>query len=1050
MTWLEQAYPLTLAAAYAVYVLTGFYVLSSNPRRTLGLLFVAMAASMAVWAFALSHGGIAPDADAAVFWRRVAAVGWTTLFAFLLHFVLALTGQWRVLANRLTYLALYLPAAASLYVFALRGDLAVRHADVLAIGSGWTAMAANTTANWAFFAYYAATVVLSIALIGRWGARSSDPAVRAQARMLTAAFVAALILGSLTDRLANAFMVVALPQTAPLVILVPIAAFAVAMFRFALLAAPERRKVADAGRILSDEKRAQFYRHLALAYVIGALLNGLHYSFFDTALWPVVAFSAALYLIALVLLITPRLPGGHTRHDNVLMLVVALSIPLILFRFADAYASNIVWPVPLILMSISAIFERRRMLFVLAGTTVLTQVALWMRVPTLTVDVGAVDHAARLTLYGIGFVLAYYVNGVYMRRLAANEEQVVLQRTISRVSAEFVTVSATNLPEKLSTLIAATGAACRADRAYLFTLDHELGTMTHTNEWCAPGIAPGLPVGAEFALGDVAWWMRQLERGKVLHVADVAALPPEAAAEREVLESQQIRALLSVPVWHKGSLYGFLGLDDLGSGPSWHEAHMDMLRVLANLTSDALGKVEAEAEIHRMAYVDPVTSLPNRILLRDRLEHAIPLAARSEALVGVMLIDLDAFKAVNDTVGHEAGDELLRRLAERLTGRVRSYDTVARFGGDEFVIVVPQVARPDDLRTVADHVMAAFGEPFVIQGQEFFVTASAGVAVFPADGDDADTLIKNADMAMYAAKARGKNRHVFCSPELKDDVQQRMRLINALYRAKERDEFVLHYQPQVSVVDGRIVGVEALLRWRHPELGFVSPGVFIPLAEQTGLIHAIGEWVLREASRQSVEWRKQGLPPLRMAVNLSLQQFRAHALVDIVERALRDTGMRPADLELEITESTAVDESDDVLAKLAALKALGVTISIDDFGTEHSSLSRLAQLPIDRVKLAMQFIQGIDAGGREEAVANVIIDLARTLGMKVIAEGVETDAQVAFLRSRDCDEAQGYHFSRPMPVDQIEAFLNGRVHVLPPSLVRTTDASQPGPVSHLA
>ena len=1020
MTLLLEAYPFVLAAACAVSVLMGFYVLSGSPPRSLGVSFVAMAGSMAVWAFALSHGGIASDPEAAVFWRRVAAIGWTTLFASLLHFVLALTGERRLLANRLTYLALYLPAAASLYTFALRGDLAARHADVVAVGPGWAAIAANTSANWAFFAYFAVSVAVGVALIGRWGARSSERAVQAQARVLVATFTAALVLASLGDRIAYALFEVHLPQTGPVVILVPIAAFAVAMFRFGLMAAPAHRTVADAGRILSDEKRAQFYRHLASAYVIGALLNGLHYYFYDTPLGPVVAFSGALYLIALVLLVTPRLPGGQMRHDNVMMFVVALSIPLILFRFADAYASNIVWPVPLILMSISAIFERRRMLYVLAGTTAVTQVALWARVPTLSVEVGSVDHAARLTLYLIGFVLAYYMNGVYVRRLAANEEQVLLQRTVSRISGEFVTASGTNLPEKLATLVAATGAACQADRAYLVTFDHDPPTMTYAQEWCAPGVEPARHVGTEYPLDGFPWWLRQLQDGEVLHVADVAALPPEAAGERAELAHRQVHALLAVPVWHGGSLYGFIGLEDVRGTSAWHGAHRDLLRVLANLTSDALRRVDADAAIHRMAYFDPVTSLPNRTLLRDRLDQALPLADRSEALVGVLLIDLDAFKTVNDTVGHEAGDELLRRLAERLEGRVRRYDTVARLGGDEFVVLVPQASRPDDLHRAADHVMAAFDEPFVIGGQEFFVTASAGVAVYPADGGDADALLKNADLAMYAAKARGKNRHVFCTPELKDDVQKRMRLVNALYRAQERDEFVLHYQPQVSIEDERIVGVEALLRWWHPDFGVVSPGVFIPLAEQTGHIHAIGEWVLREACRQSVAWRARGLPPMRMAVNLSLLQFRAHGLVGIVERALHDSGMPPALLELEITEGTAVDESDDVLAKLAALKALGVTISIDDFGTEHSSLSRLAQLPIDRVKLAMQFIQGLDSGGREEAVANVIIDLARRLGLKVIAEGVETFTQLAFLRRRDCDEVQGYYFGRPMPAEDVE------------------------------
>jgi len=945
------------------------------------------------------------------------------LFAFLLHFVMALTEQRRLLAAWLTYPVMYAPAAVSLYVFALRGELAAFHADVVPIATGWTAIASGTAANWMFFAYYAAAVVVSLALIVHWGEGSADPAVRATARMLTAAFLLALVLGSLSDRIANVVLAGVLPQTAPLVILVPVAAFVVAMRRFGLLAPPARRRSADEGRILSDEKRAQFYRHLSLAFVVGALLNVLHFHFFDASLGPVLWFSGALIVIGLALMVTPRLPGGRAHHDNVMMVMVALSIPLILFRFADEYAANIVWPVPLIFMSISAIFERRKMLFVLALTTVLTQLALWARVPELTIDVGAVDHASRLTLYGLAFVLAYYMNGVYVQRLAENEEQVGLQRTISRISAEFVTVSTANLPEKLSTLLAASGAACRADRAYLFLFDHEAGTMAVTDEWCAPGVEPGLPRDAEFPLEQFPWWMQQIERREVLHVADVATLPPEAAAEREVLEHQGIRSLLSVQVASGDRVFGFLGLDDVGSSPAWREEHHEMLRVLANLTSDALAKVEAEAEIHRMAYFDTVTGLPNRTMLVDRLERAIALAGRSETLVGVMLLDLDAFKAVNDTVGHEAGDELLRQLGARLAGRVRRYDTGARFGGDEFVIVVPQLAQAEDVHHVADHVMTAFAEPFVIQGQEFFVTASAGIAVYPVDGEDADALVKNADVAMYTAKARGKNQYACCSPALKDDVQRRMRLSNALYRAQERDELLLHYQPQVCIVSGRIVGAEALLRWRHPELGFVPPGVFIPLAEQTGLINAIGEWVLRAACRQSVAWRERGLPPMRMAVNLSVQQFRHPGLVGAVERALRDTGMRAEDLELEITESTAVQESDAIIDKLAALKALGVTISIDDFGTEYSSLSRLTRLPIDRVKMAMPFVQGIDSGSRGQAVVNVIINLARTLGLAVIAEGVETDVQLAFLRSMRCDEAQGYFFFRPMPAEEVEGCL---------------------------
>ena len=272
---------------------------------------------------------------------------------------------------------------------------------------------------------------------------------------------------------------------------------------------------------------------------------------------------------------------------------------------------------------------------------------------------------------------------------------------------------------------------------------------------------------------------------------------------------------------------------------------------------------------------------------------------------------------------------------------------------------------------------------------------------------------------MYAAKALGKNRFATCTPEMKGEVEQRMRLIHALYRAQERGEFTLHYQPQVSLATHRIVGVEALLRWHHPELGHVPPSTFIPLLEQTGLIGSVGAWALRTACLQGIAWQAEGNAPMRVAVNLSVQQVRNPAIVEIVENALFETGMQPEYLELEITESTAIKESGDVLATLDALKALGVTISIDDFGTEYSSLERLAQMPIDRVKMAMQFVQGIGDDSRQEAIVNVIIDLARNLGLMVIAEGVETDDQLAYLEGRRCDEAQGYRFYRPMPADEI-------------------------------
>jgi EAL domain-containing protein (putative c-di-GMP-specific phosphodiesterase class I) len=319
--------------------------------------------------------------------------------------------------------------------------------------------------------------------------------------------------------------------------------------------------------------------------------------------------------------------------------------------------------------------------------------------------------------------------------------------------------------------------------------------------------------------------------------------------------------------------------------------------------------------------------------------------------------------------------------------------------------------------------MGAFNRPMYVGEHEFFITASAGIAIYPDDGRDSNTLKKNADLAMYEAKELGKNQAAFCTAGLKEDVERRVQLSNLLYRALENRELVLYYQPLVDIATKKIIGVEALLRWDHPELGMISPGVFIPLAEQTGLINPIGRWVLETACRQNKAWQDAGLAPLRLAVNLSVEQFHDPNLVEIVGETLNDTGLEAQYLELEITESIAIRETGYICQILQKLKTLGVLIAIDDFGTKYSSLARIKQLPIDRIKMAMEFVHGISVSEKDEAIAKVIINLASNLGLKVIAEGVETESQFEFLKSRVCDEVQGYYFYRPMPAADLERLL---------------------------
>lgn len=433
----------------------------------------------------------------------------------------------------------------------------------------------------------------------------------------------------------------------------------------------------------------------------------------------------------------------------------------------------------------------------------------------------------------------------------------------------------------------------------------------------------------------------------------------------------------------------------------------------------------AEETIHRLAYYDPLTDLPNRRLLRDHLESAVAWSRRAETGVALFYIDLDRFKTVNDTLGHAIGDALLMAAAGRLKTSIRENDTLARLGGDEFAVVVGNVRNNDDAATVAEKLIEAVRQPFDIDGHELHVTTSVGIALYPQDTDDIDTLIRHADAAMYQAKGEGKNTYRFFAKELSKFSVEHLALENGLRKAVARQELVLEYQPKLDLRTWRVCGMEALVRWEHPTLGRVSPARFIPLAEEIGEIPAIGEWVLREACRQLQQWRL-AFPELSVSVNLSAMQFRQPDLPDRIAAILKETGLPPGALELEITESALVDNPSQAVLTLRALRGLGVSISIDDFGTGYSSLSYLKNFPVNVLKIDQSFIRSLSAKSGDRAIIHAVIVLGRSLGLRVVAEGVENAEQLALLGELDCDMAQGFHFSKPLPPQEIQVFLRKR------------------------
>ncbi|NOU42930.1 MAG: EAL domain-containing protein [Methyloglobulus sp.] len=453
--------------------------------------------------------------------------------------------------------------------------------------------------------------------------------------------------------------------------------------------------------------------------------------------------------------------------------------------------------------------------------------------------------------------------------------------------------------------------------------------------------------------------------------------------------------------------------------------------------------MESEQRLHQLAYFDDLTELPNRLSFRENLQVMISLASRQTMKLAVLFLDIDGFKRINDSLGHHQGDEVIKVIGSRLRKTLRSSDilvrmatsgdqediSLARLGGDEFTVLLSKIERNEDAAKVAERIRICLAEPILLDDQELYTTTSIGISIYPENGSTAEEMLKNADMAMYHAKRAGGNQYRYFSTQMTDSAKRRLNLENYLHKAIDRGELALHYQPQMDLVTGEFCGVEALLRWYSPELGHISPAEFIPLAEETGLIVNIGEWVLRQACIQAKTWHNQGILG-RMAVNVSARQLRQHDFSMLVAKIVAETGIDPQNLELEVTESALIFEEDHVLDVLRSLKKIGVLLAIDDFGTGYSSLSRLKNFPIDRLKVDKSFVDDVEKDTANAAIVSAIIAMAEGMNMSVIAEGVETTEQLTVIKTKRCTEVQGYLFCKPLPAAQVENFLREQQQII--------------------
>lgn len=602
------------------------------------------------------------------------------------------------------------------------------------------------------------------------------------------------------------------------------------------------------------------------------------------------------------------------------------------------------------------------------------------------------------------------------------------EKVITTLSTYFIYLAPDEIDTGIETALATIGEFIEVDHSYIAQFSDDTTLLYYTHEWYATGVEPqavsieGLPVDI------YSWSMKKLLRFEPVHISRMADLPPEASTEKELLQTYNVQSSISIPMVYHKKLIGVLGLISYETERTWSQDVISLLKIVGEMFVNALQRKKAEEALHYQAFHDDLTHLPNRTLLTKRIEEAIARARyKDNYRFAVLFMDLNRFKVINDSLGHMIGDQLLSIIARRLQTCVRTGDMVARMGGDEFVILIENIDDVDDVIQIAERIQEAVSWPINLEGHQISTSASIGIVLSTIDNYERPVeILRDADVAMYQAKTLVQGQYKIFHPSMRATAMSIWHLEADLRQAVEQEAFELYYQPIVSLKNGQIVGAEALIRWQHPKRGLISPAQFIPLAEETGLITTIGEWVLRTACAQLKRWRQAGSSSelLRVAVNLSTKQLQQTDLLHLIKQTLVEADLPPDALELEITEGpTVMPDMELIMALLNNIRSLGLRISIDDFGLGYSSLGRLQHFPIDTLKIDRSFIDGIGTQQNDAVLASAVIEMGHGLKLNVLGEGVETEEQLHFLRLKHCDELQGYFFSRPVPAETMTQFL---------------------------
>ena len=1026
---LNDVFSLIFYFFFTVYIVIGLYAFFLHLRPPFKILFSMLCIVLSLWSFAFAIMNSNASAREAVIWSRVSIFCFAFIYPLFFCYVLKILGYVYIFKKRL-WVILFVPVVILSFIYGLYPPTSSAVFSTIRTEYGYAAVVRDPYFKLVLSFYYTVHLLAVLFFSIRTCLHSSGSKLKTKCRLLFLSFISTLSLNVLFD---------IVPRHSSGINLQAMSVFSL-LFPTLLILQISLKYYASGGDFYTGIEnkvyygkyfpRKQIFRTIAYLYIQLGLLNvGMACVLVQIDVKEGVFAGIYALLTGVVTLLIQNSKLDKKKTDIICIILIVLSIPVILFTYYTTAAMTI-WAFPMALVLLSILFSDLLLLRLIAIVTLICYVIILSFTSNITVVVGTEEHVFRILLFITGTYIAAYIQKMYRLRFSEIQKRTQIQRIIFEISHILLRSSLSNIEEHIGYALRIIGNFFDVDKAFLYRFASGERRPILVGSWIHPELLLWPPYEEKNAADFPPFCLTQLRAKKKVVFSEINSQIFLSKKEKDFFAKRNIQSAFAFPLLENENVIGFLGAHMIHRQRVWKEDDNQVFRIFANLLATAVLKVENEKHIEYMAYHDSLTGLPNRIYFNHLVSSEIKNG--TDHPFAILFIDLDSFKNINDSKGHEYGDKVLLQTGQRLKKDLPFASIVSRFGGDEFLIFLPGINSTEKIEAIVTKMMKTLSAPIKIKGEQLFVTFSCGIALFPKDGRTVTTLIKHADNAMYASKARGKNCYTFSSPDLKKRIATKNSLHQQLFTAVEKDELILYYQPQVDVVTGKIFGVEALLHWANENFGIVSPGVFIPISEENGIIISIGNWVLHKACEQLHKWNKMGIAGLSMAINVSGRQFIENGFVRYIESLIKEFDLNPSCIDLEITENVYISHDSNTGKIMSDLKKLGVKISVDDFATEYSSVKRLKLAPIDKIKISDDFIRGIGRDEKDEAIVKSIISLAKNMKVRVVAEGVERESQLDFLTENRCTLIQGFYFYKPLPAEQLDHILKSDFTPPPP------------------